>query len=74
MSVVEPQQPLAISTVQCQRVVEAMGFFRCSLDPFRLDLHPDVPLHQEPLAMEQEEGVKARISPNYDRHFDCRLS
>jgi len=70
MSIVKAQQALAISTMQRQRIVEPMRLFWSDLNPFRLELHPEVPFNKEHLAIEQEEGYQGpNLAPSYISYY-----
>ena len=73
VSIVEPNQPLAVRPVQSERIVEAMRFLRRDRYTRHHEPHPMTALrvHNEHLAVEFEERIKGLVA---DRRHDIWLS
>lgn len=73
VSIVEPNQPLAVRPVQSERIVEAMRFLRRDRHTRHHEPHPMTAarVHDEHLAVEFEKRVKGLVA---DRRHDIWLS
>jgi hypothetical protein len=61
MSIIKTQQALSVTSVERHRVVQTMRFLQCGRNPFYLELNPEIALHHETLAIQEEKRIETVI-------------